>query len=91
MRNVLISLMLLMSFTAHAVRPTQMVVYCGDLDAILSVVREYQEKLAWTGKEADDIAVTLWTNDVKNTYTIVKIKKDGLACAISSGQMLPKV
>lgn len=67
-------------------------VICGHSEEIISQIRDnYNEVVVWSGKEPNGNLVTMWFNEDKNSFTILKTSPDAkFSCVISAGTENPR-
>lgn len=65
----------------------EMAIICGPTEELVAQLRDkYGEMVVWSGHEPNKTLVTIWGNEEKNTFTIVKTSPDSkTSCAISAG------
>ena len=88
MRYLLATALLAAALPASAeLERQQMNVICGPTEELVSQLRDkYNEAVIWSGRETNNNLVTMWGNQDKNTFTIVKTSPDGrMSCAVSAG------
>lgn len=90
MRKLFISFLLVIP--VHAIAEQEyteatMDVLCGKTTVIVSKIQGYQENLIWSSLEDNGTVVSLWRNETKNTFTMIKTAASGqYSCIISAGR-----
>lgn len=94
MRYLLATALLAVALPASAeLERREMAIICGPTEELIAQLRDkYNEMVVWSGHEENKVLVTIWANQKKNTFTILKTSPDGkMSCSISAGKEDEKV